>query len=76
MSQFKVGDVCYYFNFGNRSRLFTIEFFGTGEDSAILYPVNSDQRATESFVVVWDNGKSWMPSNEIKKLSKLEQVMK
>lgn len=77
MSKFKVGDLCYYVDSqGNRdSKNFVVEFYGTGVESVKDFPEYSEQRRiTEDYIVIWQNH-SWMPSDRVRKVTKLELAL-
>lgn len=78
---FKIGDLAYYQDDDRDSEFFIIEFYGTGAESAKLYPNYSDYRRTTDFVVMWDLhdeelGYSWVPADIVYKATKLHKAMK
>lgn len=76
--KFKPGDICYFVDEeeeGFKFNLGPIIFYGTGKESAKLYPKYSTFRKQCDYVVMWDVD-SWMPADKVRKLTKLERALK
>lgn len=79
---FKVGDLCCWKTEDERSENFIVEFVGSGKDSVAFYPEYSKYRAEADTVVLWkskDNHFSryeWTLAKNVRKVTKLEQVLK
>lgn len=75
-NEFKVGDIVYcYDEYGDRGEPGPIIFYGTGKESARLYPRYAKFRRQVDYVVMWDE-QNWCEAEYCRKLTALEKALK